>query len=167
MKKITPASLLLIAMLAAGSLACNLASSLLPASPQAEQAPQEALDGVEDAYPAAPSQEKPSSPYPAQPAGEGSPVESEFPLPEDVQNYMEMGAGAANFQTSVKMEDLMAFYRETLTAQGYTEREILTSVTASTFSMVFDGAPNGMALVIQAVNLGNGAVNVNIRYEDV
>ena len=34
------------------------------------------------------------------------------------------------------------------------------------FSIVFDGSPNGKALVVQGVALGT-STNVNIRYEDV
>ena len=51
--------------------------------------------------------------------------------------------------------------------QGYTERELLTTVTDGVFSFVFDGHESGQAIVIQGVDLGDGSVNVNISFQDV
>ena len=52
------------------------------------------------------------------------------------------------------------------TEKGLTERTLLTATTDTTFSMVFDGWPNGKALVMQGVDLGVSR-NVNIRFEDI
>ena len=75
--------------------------------------------------------------------------------------------GTIIYQVNMSLADVMAFYRTEYTSLGLTERELLTVVSDSTFSIVFDGSPNGMAVVIQGVDLGGGKTNVSIRYEDV
>jgi len=96
----------------------------------------------------------------------GDDYDTEFPLPEDVQNFMG-GEGTANFATSLSVEEAIAFYRDALGAMGLTEREINTAITETTFSMVFDGHESGKEIVVQGVDLGNGTTNINIRFEDV
>jgi hypothetical protein len=95
--------------------------------------------------------------------------DTEFPLPGDVQNFtlMPQSEGGINFQTDMSLDEVVAFYRGEFVSQGLVERELLTVVEDSAFSMVFDGAPNGKAIVIQGVTLGPDQTNVNIRYEDV
>jgi hypothetical protein len=90
-----------------------------------------------------------------------------FPLPDDVQNFAgEGGESQINFQTSLSLDEVIEFYRQALADKGLTERTLLTATTDTTFSMVFDGWPNGRAFVIQGVDLG-ASRNVNIRFEDV
>ena len=90
-----------------------------------------------------------------------------FPLPDDVQNFTgEGGEGQVNFQTSLSLDEVIEFYRQAFADKGLTERTLLTAITDTTFSMVFDGWPNGKVLVIQGVDLG-ASRNVNIRFEDV
>ena len=83
-----------------------------------------------------------------------------------VQNFMELDYEGINFQTGMSLKDVIAFYRQAFSAQGLKERDLLTIINDEVFSMVFDGAPNGKAVVIQGVLLGSGSVNINIRYED-
>lgn len=92
--------------------------------------------------------------------------DSEFPMPDDAKNIVDI-AGTTNYQTSLSLEEVMNFYRDVFGKQGYTERPILTVVSDTTFSMVFDGDPSGQAVVVQGVDLGDGTTNVNIRLEDV
>lgn len=67
----------------------------------------------------------------------------------------------------MSIDEVMAFYREEFGDKlGYTERDYLTNQTESTFQLVFDGHPKGLAIVIQGVDLGNGTTNVNIGFED-
>ncbi|MCB0165221.1 MAG: hypothetical protein KDI79_13405 [Anaerolineae bacterium] len=107
---------------------------------------------------------------PAEVVAEADPAEtydSAFPLPEVVKNFYGENAPyyQTNFQTDLTLDEALAFYREAFAAQGLTERTILTSVVEGTaFSLVFDGSPNGLPLVIQAIPLGEDT-NVNIRYE--
>ena len=92
---------------------------------------------------------------------------TEFPLPDDVSQFMDMGSGSVNFQTGMNIKDTLAFYRDAFDKAGYTEREINTAITDATFSLVFDGHASGKAIVIQAVDLGGGKTNINIRFEDL
>lgn len=92
---------------------------------------------------------------------------TKFPMPSSVSNFTDTGNGSINFQTSMNLNDTIAFYRDALTKEGLKERTINTAITATTFSMVFDGDPSGQAIVVQGVDLGNGKTNVNIRYEKV
>ncbi len=93
--------------------------------------------------------------------------DTKFPLPSSVVNFTPTGNGSINFQTKMSLNDTISWYRAAFTKQGLTERTDHTAITASTFSMVFDGDPSGQAVVIQGVDLGNGLTNVNIRYEKV
>ncbi len=98
-------------------------------------------------------------------------IDTIFPLPESVDNLMSVpgSADAINYQTSLTSEEAMEFYRQALTADGATERELLTVETDGTFSMVFDGWPdaNGQAVVVQGTPIGPDQLNVNVRMEDV
>jgi hypothetical protein len=123
----------------------------------------------EPTEPSAPEADQPPPPTekpPESPSGH-SEIDTNFPLPDDVQNFMQLDENSINFQTSMSLQQVVDFYRQTFTTQGLTERPILTSITDSTVSMVFDGATNGMAIVLQCVDLGDGTTNVNLRYEDV
>jgi len=92
---------------------------------------------------------------------------TKFPLPDNVSNFTDTGNDSINFQTTLSLEDTIAFYRDAFGKLGLTERTINTAITDTTFSLVFDGDPSGKAIVVQGVDLGNGKTNVNIRYEDV
>ena len=101
------------------------------------------------------------------PSGGGQTSNSGFPLTVDAYNITEVGDGSVLFYTKLSLEDVMKFYRDEYTSRGYTERELLTVVSDTTFSMVFDGDPSGKAVVIQSVDLGDGSRTVAIRLEDV
>ncbi len=92
-----------------------------------------------------------------------------YPLPPVVENLMEIEADdSINFQTTLSIAEAMEFYRQEFIGDGATEREIVTVVTDTTFSMVFDGwADDGRAVVVQGVELAPGQLNLNIRLEAV
>ncbi len=91
-----------------------------------------------------------------------------FPLPDVVVNYYSNDGGESiNFQTNLSMEETITFYRLAFGEAGYVERDINTSITTDTFSLVFDGHASGLAIVLQGVDLGYGTTNVNLRFEDV
>jgi hypothetical protein len=100
-------------------------------------------------------------------AGGSSEYNTEFPLPPNVENFMDLGDDSINYQTSMSLTDVVAFYRDAFRDAGYDERDITTAITDTTFSIVWDGHPNGKAIVVQGVDLGDGSVNVNVRFEDV
>ena len=95
---------------------------------------------------------------------------SEFPLPETVENLTAQpgvaGTESVNFQTDLTLTEAVEFYRRTLTERGLKEREINTAITETTFNLVFEGAENGLAVVVQGVDLGK-STNVNVRYEQL
>ncbi|XLQ20328.1 MAG: hypothetical protein ACKUBY_00920 [Candidatus Moraniibacteriota bacterium] len=95
-------------------------------------------------------------------------VSSQFPLPEKVENFMEQGSvDSINFQTSLSMDEVVDFYKKSLTDQGLVERELLTVRQEGVSSMVFDGHVSGKAIIVQSTNLPNEKVNVNIRLEEI
>ena len=93
-------------------------------------------------------------------------IDTDFPMTADAYNITQ-AEGSLVFYTKLSAEEAMEFYRSEYTAQGYTEREILTVVSDGTFSMVFDGDPSGKAVVVQSVDLGDGSRTIAIRLEDV
>lgn len=93
---------------------------------------------------------------------------TDFPIPEDAFNYTTSPTpgvgGSVNFQTELSLDEAIEFYRNQLTEQGLSEREINTAITETTFNLVFEGAENDLAVVVQGVELG-AQRNINIRYE--
>jgi hypothetical protein len=79
---------------------------------------------------------------------------------------MKTGKAGINFQTSLSLEEVIVFYRNSFTIQGLVERSPFTVINDDSFSIVFDGAPNGKTTVVQGVALVNNTSNVSIRYED-
>ena len=172
--------LIIFTVLISSSLACSALSSNEPDTSQpltGDEAPTlaPAMTDVltdapppEPAEPAAPESTDPPAPTekPPEPPSGMDELESDFPLPDDVQNFMQLDENSINFQTNLSLEEVVDFYRDIFTAQDLTERKLLTVVEDSVVSMVFDGTPNGMAIVLQCVDLG-GSTNVNLRFEDV
>ena len=99
--------------------------------------------------------------------GSDSTVSSNFPMTADAYNIVEVGEDNVIYYTKLSAEEALQFYRDEYAARGYTEREILTSVSDGIFSIVFDGDPSGKAVVIQSVDLGDGSRTISIRLEDV
>lgn len=99
-------------------------------------------------------------------AGQGK-FNTVFPLPDDATGFAGAGGDAQlNFQTNLRLPEIMSFYRQVLTKKGLTERTENTRSDDKTFNLVFDGWGNGKALVIQGVDLG-ASRNVNIRFESI
>jgi hypothetical protein len=93
--------------------------------------------------------------------------ESEFPMPADAINVISMGSDVLNFQTKLSLDEGMSFYRDEFGKLGYTERDILTVTSSTTFSMVFDGHKSGKAIAVQGVDLGDGTINISITLSDI
>ena len=144
--------LLFLAVLLIASLACSLAGG--------------GRGGSDDVLPggdSAPGGVSPSSGS----EGDSENIDADFPLPPNVENYTELGPGAINYQTTMTLNEVVDFYRDAFEGAGYDERDITTVINDTTFSIVWDGHPSGQAIVVQGVDLGDGTVNVNIRFEDV
>lgn len=143
--------ILALTVLVISSLACNA----LTGSKNSPAAPQESSSGDQVEQPTKPA------------SSDSTTVKTDFPMTADAYNAMDVGNGSLLFYTKMSMDDVLKFYREQYTAKGYTEREILTTVSDGVFSIVFDGDPSGKAVVIQSVDLGDGSRTVAIRLEDV
>jgi hypothetical protein len=159
------------------SMACSALSSTEPEPSQpaaGEESPTQApsmTDIPTEAHPpepAAPEDTDLPAPTeePLEPPSAVDEIESDFPLPDDIQNLMQLDENSINFQTNLSLDQVVDFYRDAFSAQGLTERKLLTVIEDEVVSMVFDGSPNGMALVLQCVDLG-GSTNINLRFEDV
>lgn len=98
---------------------------------------------------------------------DSSDINSDFPMTDDAFNITELGAGSILYYTKLSAEDAMQFYRDAYTAKGYTERKVATTVSDSTFSMIFDGDPSGSAIVVQSVDMGDGSRTITVRFEDI
>jgi hypothetical protein len=98
--------------------------------------------------------------------GGGGNPSSEWPLPGNITNFVE-AAGVTNFQTDMPFDDVVKFYQDEFASAGYTERDLLHTVTSGVFSMVFDGHPSGQQIAVQGVDLGDGTVNVNISLQTI
>jgi len=94
-------------------------------------------------------------------------VSTDFPVTDDAFNLIDIGDGSILYYTKMSQEDVLKFYRDEYASRGYTERELLTTISDGVFSIVFDGDPSGKAVVIQSVDLGDGSSTVAIRLEDV
>lgn len=176
MNKVLKPFLLLVTMLVVSSLACGVFSGgISDSQPDADSTPEQlptSAGGPEDEEvgPALPtSVPDDEGVQPTDPVEGSAQFDTEFPLPENVQNFMKVPQFDAgiNFQTDMNLEEVVAFYREEFTLHGLSERELLTVIDDSSFSMVFDGSPNGLAVILQGVVLGPDQTNVNIRYEDL
>jgi predicted small secreted protein len=93
--------------------------------------------------------------------------QTDFPLPDDASNLVNMGNDIVNFQTKLSLDDAVKFYRDQFGKLGYTERDLLTVTSSTTFSMVFDGHASGKAISIQGVDLGGGSINISIALVDL
>jgi hypothetical protein len=106
-------------------------------------------------------------PEPESESGDTAGIESIFPLPDDLREFVDMAEGeTVTFQTGMTQDEVIAFYRQALTDMGLVERPILTVIEEGTFSMVFDGWEDGRSVVVQGVDFGD-IYNVSIRLEEV
>lgn len=147
---------LALTVLVVASLACNALTSRKADS----AAPQESSSGGQVDQPT-------ESAPPVDNGSSNTTVKTDFPMTDDAYNTIDVGDGSLLYYTKMSMEDVLKFYRDEYTAKGYTERELLTTVSDGVFSIVFDGDPSGKAVVIQSVDLGDGSRTVAIRLEDV
>lgn len=151
--------LLALTVLLLASLACQ---ALMGGGDEAQNAPGGSVQPGGDSVEATAA--------PADPGDDGGAeavVSTDFPMTADAYNVVDIGDGSLLYYTKMPQEEVLKFYRDEYAARGYTEREILTTVSDGVFSIVFDGDPSGKAVVIQSVDLGDGSSTVAIRLEDV
>ena len=151
-----------VLMLALVSLSCNFLMGKGKSTPT--EAPVQTDQGAAPEELAPPSTDE--APALDIPALDLPAVKTDFPLPDNSVNLMDLGNGSINFQVKMSAEDAIGFYRDSFGKLGYKEREINTAISDGTFSLVFDGHSSGKAIVLQGVDMG-GTLNINIRLEDI
>jgi len=166
----TKLSMLLVALVVMGTM---LACSFSGGEKAEESKPTEKPAAAQPAEPTKAPEAKPTEAPTAEAAPTEAPtskpalnVESEFPMAADAQNIM-VAQKTLNYQTKMSLTEVADFYRAELGKRGMKEDKLLTSTTDTTLSMVFRGGDSEKPIVVQAVDLGNKTINVNVRYEDV
>jgi hypothetical protein len=154
---------IILVLLVAMSLACGLPT--IGAKPTPTEA--ETISATTEAPDEEPTADNAAEPTEDKGSDSGKEYDTEFPLPDDVSNFTALADGMINFQTKMSIKDALDFYKEALTNEGYTERPLLTVTSDTTFSTVFDGHKSGKAIVVQAVDLGGGNLNISIRLEAI
>lgn len=164
MKKQARLGFLLVGVLASFAMGCQLFGRLAERqAPTGEVSPASEAT-VESVIPTASGEPQETQ---AADDSQSPPVEVLFPLPPGAENVMKLDEETVNFQVRMSLDEAMRFYQQALTEQGLVERQILHVEAEGMFSMVFDGAANGKSVVVQGVDMADGTVNVNIRYEVV
>ncbi len=65
---------------------------------------------------------------------------------------------------NMSIKDCIAWYRNTLSGQGYMERPSMTVMTDTTFNLVFDGYPDGKSLIVNGIVV-SGSITISMVYE--
>lgn len=153
--------------LALVTLACSLGGG--KPEPTATAAPTQTARVAPTNTPVPPPTSPPATAEEEEVVEEQEPVDYDtvFPLPENVQDFVgEGGESQITFQTSLSIDDSIAFYREVLADLGLVEYEVLTSIQDDGFSLVFASWPNGEEVVVQGVDFDD-FTNISIRLEEV
>jgi hypothetical protein len=87
--------------------------------------------------------------------------ESEFPVTGDAFNVIS-ASEMVTFQTKMSSDDLIKFYRDEFTAQGYTEDESMAITFGKTFTLAFNGHKSGKVIYVVGADAGDGSIYVTI-----
>lgn len=87
--------------------------------------------------------------------------ESEFPVASDAFNVVNTSE-MVTFQTKMSSDDLIKFYRDEFTAQGYTEDESMAITFGKTFTLAFNGHDSGKVIYVVGADAGDGSIYVTI-----
>jgi outer membrane lipoprotein-sorting protein len=138
---------------------------LVPAcAPKAEPAKEAAAEPAKAEATAEPVKAE-AKPTDAPAAAEPAKVKSAFPLPDGakiVTSTPEMVIASTN----LKMADAIEFYRKDAKAKGFTEKDILTTITDNVFSIVFTRPNEEKELVIQGTVVAADNLTLSLRYEE-
>jgi hypothetical protein len=146
-------------------------TDLIPAIALTEQALRTRMPTSQTGQPAASQPTvKPASPTATQAAAKPSvqptPAaanSTRFPMPPGGSILTSTDVMAV-FQVKMSLKDAVTWYRDSLGKQGLKERTALTGITDSTFMMVFDGAADGLSMIVQGT-AGGGSLTITILYE--
>jgi hypothetical protein len=87
--------------------------------------------------------------------------ESEFPVTSDAFNVV-TASNVVTFQTKMSTDDLLKFYRDEFSSQGYTEDSSMAITFGKTFTLAFNGHASGKVIYVVGADAGDGSVYVTI-----
>jgi hypothetical protein len=87
--------------------------------------------------------------------------DSEFPVTSDATNVV-TAAGTLTFQTKMSTDDVLKFYRDEFTKQGYKEDPSMAITFGKTFTLAFKGHPSGKTIYVVGADAGDGSTYVTI-----
>lgn len=149
--------ILAIMVIAACQAACSFGSSQANPTTPPEPAKQEAA-----APTTAPVEVEPTK-VPEVPAGPAA--SSKFPLPPNAKVIQNTDAMAIA-SVSMGIKDAMDWYRSDAKTKGWTEYELLTTVTDNVFSMAFRVPNQEEELVVQGTVISADNLTLSVRFEE-
>jgi len=87
--------------------------------------------------------------------------ESEFSVTSDAFNVV-TAPSVLTFQTKMNVDDVLKFYRDQFTSQGYTEDASMSIIFGKTFTLVFTGHESGKSIYVVGADAGDGSLYVTI-----
>jgi len=87
--------------------------------------------------------------------------ESEFPVTSDAFNVIN-AAGTLTFQTKMSSDEVLKFYRDEFSKQGYTEDTSMAITFGKTFTLAFNGHSSGRVIYVVGADAGDGSLYVTI-----
>jgi hypothetical protein len=88
--------------------------------------------------------------------------ESPFPVAGDAFNIVSTPQ-SVTYQTKMSADDVMKFYRDELSKQGFTENKDMTTTFGGVIAMFFEG--DGKTIVLAGAPAGDGSLSVTLAYQ--
>ncbi len=87
--------------------------------------------------------------------------QSEFPVTSDAFNVI-TAPDVLTFQTKMSSDDLLKFYRDQFTSQGYEEDASMAITFGKTFTLAFTGHESGKVIYVVGADAGDGSIYITI-----
>jgi len=87
--------------------------------------------------------------------------QSEFPVTSDAFNVI-TAPDVVTFQTKMSTDDVLKFYRDEFTSQGYEEDASMAITFGKTFTLAFTGHESGKVIYVVGADAGDGSLYVTI-----
>jgi hypothetical protein len=88
--------------------------------------------------------------------------ESPFPVTSDAFNIISTPQ-SVTYQTNMSADDMMNFYRDELSKQGFAENKDMTTSFGGIVAMFFES--NGKMIVLAGSPVGDGSLSVTVAYQ--
>jgi hypothetical protein len=87
--------------------------------------------------------------------------DSEFPTTSDAFNVI-TASDTLTFQTKMNSDDVLKFYRDEFSKQGYTEDPSMSMTFGKTFTLAFTGHASGKTIYVVGADAGDGSLYITI-----